>query len=114
MFITTLLILQINLCYETTCVINFDVCAYHYYVQMSEFINQKSSIPGKIPSGLFNSMFGFESGSWAKEAGNTKYLGLDGYFILLFDLHIKRYPLLLSDDVKNDVPSTWDPMALAR
>lgn len=82
--------------------------------QMSEFINQKCSVPGKIPSGLFNSMFGLESGSWAKEAANTKYLGLDGYFIRLFDLHINRYPLLLSDDVRNAVPSTWDPSALAR
>lgn len=81
---------------------------------MSEFINQKCSVPGKIPSGLFNSMFGFESGPWAKEAANTKYLGLDGYFIRLFDLHINRYPLVLSDEVRNAVPSTWDPSALAR
>ncbi|CAK9137463.1 unnamed protein product [Ilex paraguariensis] len=82
--------------------------------QMSEFFNQKSSVPGKIPSGLFNSMFGFQSGSWAIDAANTKYLGLDGYFIVLFNVHIDRYPLVLSDEVRNAVPSTWDPCAIAR
>ncbi|KAK9226536.1 hypothetical protein WN943_011584 [Citrus x changshan-huyou] len=82
--------------------------------QMSEFFNQNSAIPGKIPSGLFNNMFNFHSGSWAKDAGNTKYLGLDGYYIILFNVHIDRYPLVLSDEVRNAVPSSWDPFALAR
>ncbi|KAI5678128.1 hypothetical protein M9H77_09078 [Catharanthus roseus] len=82
--------------------------------QMSEFFNQKSSLSGKIPSGLFNSMFGYQSGSWAKDAANTKYLGLDGYFIVMFNVHIDRYPLVLGDEVRNAVPSTWDPAALAR
>ncbi|KAL4318659.1 hypothetical protein GQ457_18G023950 [Hibiscus cannabinus] len=81
---------------------------------MVEVFNQKCNIPGKIPSGRFNSMFGFQSGSWAKDAANTKCLGLDGYYITLFNLHIHRFPLLLSDEVINDVPSTWDPHALAR
>ncbi|OMO98984.1 hypothetical protein CCACVL1_03983 [Corchorus capsularis] len=82
--------------------------------QMAEFFNQKSSIPGKIPSGHFNAMFGFQSGSWAKDAANTKFLGIDGYFIFLFNLHIDRCPLLLSDEVVNAVPTAWDPCALAR
>ncbi|XP_020534902.2 MACPF domain-containing protein At1g14780 isoform X2 [Jatropha curcas] len=81
---------------------------------MSELFNQKSSVPGKIPSGLFNAMFGLEGGSWAADAADTKYLGMDGYFIVLFDVHIDRYPLLLSDEVINAVPSSWDPPALAR
>lgn len=83
-------------------------------VQMSELFNKESSVPGKIPSGAFNAMFGFESGSWAADAANTKYLGLDGYFIILFNVRIARYPLLLSDEVRNAVPSSWDPCALAR
>ncbi|KAI3734103.1 hypothetical protein L6452_13566 [Arctium lappa] len=82
--------------------------------QMSEFFNQKCSGPGKIPNGFFNAMFGFQSGSWASDAANTKYLGLDGYFIQLFHVHIDRYPLILSDEVRNAVPTTWDPPALAR
>lgn len=81
---------------------------------MSEFFNQKSSVPGKIPSGLFNSMFGFQSGSWAADAANVKNLGLDGYFIVLFTVHIDRYPLILADQVRDAVPSKWDPAALAR
>ncbi|KAL3502065.1 hypothetical protein ACH5RR_036514 [Cinchona calisaya] len=84
------------------------------FSQMSEFFNQKCSLPGKIPSGIFNSMFGFQSGSWSVDATNTKYLGLDGYFIILFNVHIDRYPLVLADEVRNAVPSTWDPPALAR
>lgn len=84
------------------------------FVQMSEFFNQKNSVPGKIPSGYFNAMFNLESDSWATDAANTKYLGLDGYFITLFNLHIDRYPLLLSDEVRNAVPSSWDPGALSR
>ncbi|KAB2620084.1 MACPF domain-containing protein [Pyrus ussuriensis x Pyrus communis] len=82
--------------------------------QMSEFFNQGSSVPGKIPSGLFNAMFGFDSGSWAKDAANIKHLALDGYFIIFFNVHIDRYPLVLAEDVCESVPSTWDPPALAR
>lgn len=82
--------------------------------QMSELFNQKCSVPGKIPSGMFNAMFGFQSGSWAMDAANTKHLGFDGYFISLFTVHIHRYPLILADDVRNAVPSTWDPLAISR
>lgn len=77
-------------------------------------MNQKCSVPGKIPSGWFNSMYGFESESWETDAAKTKYLGLDGYFILLFNLHLNRYPLQLLDEVKNAVPATWNPSSLAR
>jgi hypothetical protein len=81
---------------------------------MSELFNRKSSIPGKIPSGYFNTVFGFDDGSWAAEAANTKCLGLDGYLIRLFDLHIDRLPLILSKQVLEAVPTSWDPSALAR
>ncbi|KAI4313682.1 hypothetical protein L6164_026641 [Bauhinia variegata] len=82
--------------------------------QMSESFNQKSSIPGKIPSGLFNAMYGFAGDSWASDAANTKFLGFDGYFITLFNVRIDRYPLLLSKQVLEAVPSSWDPPALSR
>lgn len=81
---------------------------------MSEFFNRNSSVPGKIPSGVFNAMFGFNSDSWATDAANTKFLGFDGYFIILFNVHIDRFPLVLSDEVRDAVPSSWDPSALAR
>jgi hypothetical protein len=83
-------------------------------VQMSEFFNQKSSVPGKIPSGFFNSVFGFRSDSWATDAADTKFLGLDGYFIILFNVRIDRFALVLSDEVREAVPTSWDPFALAR
>lgn len=81
---------------------------------MSAWFNHKSSVSGKIPNGLFNAMFGFESGSWAVDAANTKYLALDGYFIELFNLHIDRYPLVICDEVRNAMPSSWNPPELAR
>ncbi|XP_061985722.1 MACPF domain-containing protein At1g14780-like isoform X2 [Populus nigra] len=88
-----------------------DILEFH---QMSELFNQKASVPGKIPSGLFNSMFGFEGCTWAADAANTKCLGLDGFFISLFSFRIDRYPLVLCDEVRKAVPSSWDPCALAR
>ncbi|CAN6457518.1 unnamed protein product [Victoria cruziana] len=84
------------------------------FKQMSELFNQRNSLPGKIPSGLFNSTFGFNSSSWASEMSETKSLAFDGYFISLFNLHIDRYPLLLCDHVRDAVPSTWEPSAFAR
>ncbi|KAL9330270.1 hypothetical protein ACSQ67_005273 [Phaseolus vulgaris] len=80
--------------------------------QMSEFFNQKNSIPGRIPSGYFNTVFGFDECSWATDAANTKCLGIDAFFIKLFSVHIDRYPLLLSHEVLQAVPSSWDPLHL--
>lgn len=94
--------------------LKFDSSRNQWRLQMSELFNRKCSIPGKIPSGSFNAMFGFQSGCWASDAVNTKYLGLDGYFISLFNAHIDRYPLRLSDAVRSAVPSAWDPPAIAR
>lgn len=84
------------------------------FSQMSECFNQKSSVSGKIPSGLFNAMFGFDSGSWASDAANIKCLGVDGYFIIFFNVHIDRYPLVLADEVRDSVPSSWDPLVISR
>lgn len=86
----------------------------NFYVQMSTFFNQRSSLSGKIPNGLFNAMFGFGSASWAKDATDTKCLALDGYFISLFNLRIDRCSLKLRDQIRKDVPTTWQPHAIAR
>ncbi|PKA47181.1 MACPF domain-containing protein CAD1 [Apostasia shenzhenica] len=82
--------------------------------RMSEWFNQRSGMSGKIPTGLFNAAFGFSGGCWAEDAGETKTLALDGYFISLFDLLIDRRPLILSSEVIQAVPSSWDPPALTR
>ncbi|KAK7398857.1 hypothetical protein VNO78_10031 [Psophocarpus tetragonolobus] len=84
------------------------------FTQMSELLNQKSSIPGRIPSGYFNTLFGFDESSWATHAANTKALAFHAYSIKLFNLRIHCFPLLLSQQVLQAVPSSWDPPSLAR
>lgn len=80
---------------------------------MSEQFNQKISLSGKIPSGLFNSMFEF-SGCWQKDAANTKTLAFDGMFITLYTVALDKSQMVLRDNIKNAVPSSWEPAALAR
>ncbi|KAJ8755534.1 hypothetical protein K2173_019332 [Erythroxylum novogranatense] len=81
--------------------------------QMSELLNQKSSIQGKVPSGYLNSIFDL-SGDWLRDAAETKYLAFDGYFISLYYLHLTASPLILQNKVKKSVPPHWDPASLAR
>lgn len=69
-----------------------------YFIQMSEQVNNDLSLSGKIPSGLFNSMFNFK-GNWKQDA---KLLAFDGCFIAL------------SDRVKLEIPSSWNPAAIAK
>ncbi|CAN8305177.1 unnamed protein product [Cochlearia groenlandica] len=83
--------------------------------KMSEYFNQRSSVTGKIPSGNFNATFGFQSGSWAIDAVNVKSLGLDASVVTLFNLNIQNpNRLRLTDRVRNAVPSSWNPLLLAR
>ncbi|KAG9129544.1 hypothetical protein Leryth_023272 [Lithospermum erythrorhizon] len=81
--------------------------------QMSELLNQKSSVPGKVPSGYLNALFDL-SGAWLNDAGESKYLSFDGYFVSLYYLHLTAYPLVLRDEVKKSVPSHWNPASLSR
>ncbi|KAG6480003.1 hypothetical protein ZIOFF_063480 [Zingiber officinale] len=80
--------------------------------QMSELLNQKSSVQGKVPSGYFNALFDL-TGAWLEDAKETKYLAFDGYFISLYNLHLKASPLVLHDEVKRAVPLKWDPVSLS-
>ncbi|KAK4378702.1 hypothetical protein RND71_000564 [Anisodus tanguticus] len=82
------------------------------FQQMSEQFNQEVSVNGKIPSGLFKTMFEF-SGSWQKDAAYTKTLAFDGVFITLYSVALEKSQMVLCDYVKKEVPSTWDPAALA-
>ncbi|KAB2621179.1 MACPF domain-containing protein [Pyrus ussuriensis x Pyrus communis] len=83
------------------------------FQQMSEQFNQEISLTGKIPSGLFNSMFDF-SGSWQKDAANTKTLAFDGVFITLYTVALEKSQMVLCENVIKAVPSSWEPAALAR
>uniref|UniRef100_A0A5B6YGJ0 Putative MACPF domain-containing protein NSL1 n=1 Tax=Davidia involucrata TaxID=16924 RepID=A0A5B6YGJ0_DAVIN len=80
--------------------------------QMSEQFNQELSLSGKIPSGPFNAMFSFR-GCWQKDAVATKSLAFDGWIITLYDIELARSQITLSEHVKQEVPSSWDPAALA-
>ncbi|KAL6991104.1 hypothetical protein U1Q18_009223 [Sarracenia purpurea var. burkii] len=79
---------------------------------MSEQFNQELSLSGKIPSGLFNTMFGFR-GCWQKDAAATRSLTLDGWFITLYNIELARSHITLSESVKKEVPASWDPVVLA-
>lgn len=80
--------------------------------QMSEKFNQDMCLSGKIPSGMFNNMFAF-SKCWPKDASSVKTLAYDGWFISLYSVEIVRKQLTLRDEVKREVPSSWDSAALA-
>ncbi|CAN1229511.1 MACPF domain-containing protein NSL1, partial [Linum grandiflorum] len=80
--------------------------------QMSEKLNRELTLSGKIPTGMFNSMFDFK-GCWAKDAGSVKSLAFDGWFITLYNIELDRSHLTLSESVKAEVPNSWDPQALA-
>ncbi|KAH8493759.1 hypothetical protein H0E87_020496 [Populus deltoides] len=80
--------------------------------QMSEKFNQELCLSGKIPSGLFNTMFKFR-GSWQMDAASAKSLAFDGWFITLYNIELERSHITLSEKVKQEVPTTWDPVALA-
>lgn len=83
------------------------------FQQMSEQFNQELSLSGKIPTGHFNTAFGF-SGVWQKDAANTKTLAFDGVSITLYNIAFEKTQVVLHDHVKQAVPSSWDPAALTR
>ncbi|WCJ37729.1 MAC/Perforin domain-containing protein [Euphorbia peplus] len=83
------------------------------FQQMSEQFNQQLSLSGKIPPGHFNAAFDF-TGAWQKDAAYTKALAFDGVYITLYTIVLEKSQVVLSDHIKEAVPSTWDPVSLAR
>ncbi|KHG03532.1 hypothetical protein F383_28122 [Gossypium arboreum] len=90
-----------------------NMCDVISFQQMSERFNHELSLSGKIPSGLFNAMFDF-SGCSHKDAVSTKTLAFDGIFITLYTVLLDKSQMVLCDHVKKAVPSSWEPVALAR
>ncbi|XP_047164232.1 MACPF domain-containing protein NSL1 [Vigna umbellata] len=80
--------------------------------QMSEHFNKQLSLSGKIPSGQFNAMFNMKK-CWATDAASTKNLVYDGWFITLYNVELDRTNITLSENVKKEVPCSWNPAALA-
>lgn len=87
-------------------------CSYLCF-QMAEYFNNKSGLSEKVPLGSFNSMFSF-TGSWKIDAATTKALAVDGYLVPLCEVKLMNPELVLCEDVKRAVPSSWDPPSLAR
>lgn len=83
------------------------------FQQMAEQFNQDVALSGRIPTGQFNASFEF-TGSWQKDAANTKALAIDGVFITLYNITLEKSQIALRDHVKNAVPSSWEPAALAK
>ncbi|RYR66284.1 hypothetical protein Ahy_A03g012263 isoform B [Arachis hypogaea] len=83
------------------------------FQQMSEQFNQELSLSGKIPTGHFNAAFEF-TGAWQKDAASTKSLAFDGVSIALYNFALEKTQVVLGDFVKQAVPSSWDPAALAK
>ncbi|XP_058731198.1 uncharacterized protein LOC131602979 [Vicia villosa] len=69
---------------------------------MSELLNQKSAVHGKIPSAYFNALFDL-SGDWFRDASDIKSLAFDfdGYFISLYCFHLIASPLVLQEEVRS-------------
>ncbi|GLJ47932.1 hypothetical protein SUGI_1011950 [Cryptomeria japonica] len=80
--------------------------------QMAEHFNETMSLSGRTPLGSFNSMFNF-SGSWESNAAATKSLVMDGFFISLYTVQLRKSSLVLCPEVKRAVPNMWEPSSLA-
>lgn len=80
---------------------------------MSELLNQRSSVQGKVPSGYLNAIFDL-TGDWFHDTAYSQHLAFDGYFISLYYLHLTASPLTLKDEVRKSVPPRWNPASLSR
>ncbi|XP_072966568.1 MACPF domain-containing protein NSL1 isoform X2 [Typha angustifolia] len=87
-----------------------DVVSFH---QMAEEFNQGLSLSGKIPSGMFNTMFDFR-GCWQKDVSSTKSLCFDGWFFEFYGVEIPRSRIVLQERIREEVPDSWDAAALAK
>ncbi|KAF5177179.1 Macpf domain-containing protein cad1 [Thalictrum thalictroides] len=84
------------------------ICSFQ---EMVEYFNKKAVLSGNVPLGSFNSSFSF-TGSKKADAEATKSLSMDGVFVPLCKVELK-YPIVLEENVKQAIPSSWDPSALA-
>ncbi|KAK7291491.1 hypothetical protein RIF29_06673 [Crotalaria pallida] len=81
--------------------------------QMLEHFNQEMCLGGKVASAHFCASFGL-SDRCIKDLDTVKSLAYDGWFIKRYSIELEKYHGVLHNHVKEAVPSTWDPEALAR
>ncbi|KAH7864968.1 hypothetical protein Vadar_000452 [Vaccinium darrowii] len=82
------------------------------FLEMAEFFNKKVGLSGDVPLGSFNAAFSY-TGSKSIDAAATKTLAMDGFFIPLAKVQLIKSPLVLQENVKQAVPTSWDPPSLA-
>ncbi|KAK3002666.1 hypothetical protein RJ639_019972 [Escallonia herrerae] len=82
------------------------------YIEMVECFNKKANISGHVPLGSFNAAFSF-TGSKHMDTAATKTLCVDGFFMPLAKVQLIRSPLVLQENVRRAVPTSWDPAALS-
>jgi len=80
---------------------------------MLEHFNQEMCLGGQTASGHFCASFGLSSRG-IKDLASIKSLAYDGWFIKRYAIELETYHGELLDHVKEAVPSSWDPEALAR
>ncbi|KAI9114279.1 hypothetical protein K1719_014507 [Acacia pycnantha] len=80
---------------------------------MLQHFNQEMCLVGKNASGNFCSSFGISDRS-IKVFDSIKSLAYDGWFIKRYTIELEKHQGELDDHVKEAVPSSWDPEALAR
>ncbi|KAI9114467.1 hypothetical protein K1719_014695 [Acacia pycnantha] len=81
--------------------------------QMLEHFNQEMCLGGRTASGNFCASFGIPDRS-IKVFDSIKSLAFDGWFIKRYTIELEKHQGELDDHVKEAVPSSWDPEALAR
>jgi hypothetical protein len=79
---------------------------------MVEYFNLKANLSGGFPLGSFNSAFSF-TGSKHIDVAATKTLSMNGFYIPLAKVQLTKPPLVLHENVKQAVPTCWDPSSLA-
>ncbi|KAG5550761.1 hypothetical protein RHGRI_015648 [Rhododendron griersonianum] len=89
------------------------------FLEMAEYFNKKVGLSGDVPLGSFdvplgsfNAAFSY-TGSKSIDAAATKTLSMDGFFIPLAKVQLVKTPLVLQENVKQAVPTSWDPPSLA-
>jgi hypothetical protein len=80
---------------------------------MLQHFNHEMRLVGDTASGHFCASFGL-SGRCIKDLASIKSLAYDGWFIKRYAVELENYHGELHDHVKEAVPSSWDPEALAR
>ncbi|KAK8519405.1 hypothetical protein V6N13_133327 [Hibiscus sabdariffa] len=86
------------------------VCNFH---EMVEYFNKKANVSVGFPLGSFNSAFSF-TGSTNIDAAMTKTLAMDGFYIPVARFQLTKTPSALQENVKQAVPTSWEPSTLAR